>query len=112
MIEEYLNHSELGRIGVSRFKADCLNKKVELPSRLERYLSMCNTSKFTIDFNEQFLREYLPKTDFAFGYFPGWQGFYISKRQKIFLKITILLVKMIFLSLFLYMMSYRIIQFN
>jgi hypothetical protein len=86
LIEEYLDHRELGRIGVSRFKADCLNKKVELPVRLERYLSMCNPSNFIIDFNEQFLREYLPNTDFAFGYFPGWQGFYISKRAKVILE--------------------------
>src|SRR5690606_17898252 len=29
-----------------------------------------------------FLRQYLPQTDFAFGYFPGREGFYLSAKAK------------------------------
>lgn len=73
----------LGRIGVNKlFPAKCLLKDAQLPPRLEKYLSMCQLDKFTMSFPERFLRQYLPSTDFAFGYFSGWQGLYISKRAK------------------------------
>lgn len=69
-----------GRIGLtSRIPAKCILKDAPIPLRLKRYLSMCDIEKFNFSFNERFLKEYLPTTDFAFGYFPGWQGFYIRK---------------------------------
>jgi len=83
-LPEYQKFSrDLGRISSNfHIPAKCLYKDAPIPQRLLIYLSMCDIEKFTITFYERFLREYLPKTDFAFGYFPGWQGFYISKRAK------------------------------
>jgi hypothetical protein len=72
----------LGRMAVTNFLASCLKEDADLPPRLKKYLSLCDANSFNIYYHERFLREYLPKTDFAFGYFPGWQGFYISKKAK------------------------------
>ncbi|MGM0884939.1 MAG: SMI1/KNR4 family protein [Bacillota bacterium] len=74
--------NNLGRMAVTSFPAVCLQKDAQLPPRLKRYLSMCDINRFNITFHERFLRKYLPNTDFAFGYFPGWQGFYITKKAK------------------------------
>lgn len=72
----------LGRMAVTNFLASCLKEDADLPLRLKKYLSLCDVDSFNLYYHERFLRDYLPNTDFAFGYFPGWQGFYISKKAK------------------------------
>ncbi|MFB9324501.1 SMI1/KNR4 family protein [Paenibacillus aurantiacus] len=83
----YLRDSEkypnsLGRIGVTSFTADCLRPEADLPRSLQRYLSLCDPDSFRVHYQERLLKAYLPTTDFAFGHFKGYQGFYISKRAK------------------------------